>query len=378
MIFWKKKNKQDDKTESEQEQEQAQEQSTEQKNVPDQTEQPPAVVQFNEGSREDQGGGNEADQKLEESTAVEAGDKRSWSQRLTSGLSKSASKLSGGITGIFTKAKLDDEMIEALEDLLVSADLGPKTATRLTQKLAEERYDKEISPEAVKEILAEQIGHILSPVAQPLMIDQSKNPYVILVVGVNGTGKTTTIAKYAKQFQQQGKGVLLAAGDTFRAAAVEQLEIWAKRTGSKFLAKDIGADPAAVAFEAVEQGINDDNIDIVMIDTAGRLHNRAELMDELGKIQRVIGKRLDGAPHATLITLDATTGQNALNQVELFNAVTPLSGMVVTKLDGTARGGIVVTLADRFGLPIHAVGVGESADDLQPFDPAQYAKALLD
>ncbi len=304
--------------------------------------------------------------------------KLSWTQRLKKGLSKSSSKLTSGITDIFTKSRLDQEMLDELEDLLITADLGPVTASELAESLSKDRFDKDIDAVEVKDFLASKVSEILAPVAKSFEIDQAKKPYVVLMVGVNGTGKTTTIAKLAQKFQSEGKGVLLAAGDTFRAAAVEQLQIWAERTGAQFLSKDIGADAGAVAFEAIEKAKNDPSIDVVMIDTAGRLHNRQDLMDELEKVKRVIGKQLgEEGPHATLITLDATTGQNAINQVELFNEVTPISGLIVTKLDGTARGGIVIALAQKFGLPIYAIGVGEAANDLQPFDADEFSKLLI-
>ncbi len=304
-------------------------------------------------------------------------DETSWLARLTKGLSKSSSKLTMGISDIFTKRKLDDDTLEELEELLIMADMGPKTAAKLAADFAKNRFGKDIEPEEVKQALATQIADILKPVAKPLTVDAAIKPYVIFVVGVNGTGKTTTIAKLAQRFRGEGKSVLMAAGDTFRAAAVEQLNIWAQRTGSLFVAKETGADAAAVAYEAIEQAKRD-NIDIVLIDTAGRLHNKKELMEELAKVYRVIGKNCEGAPHKTIITLDATTGQNAVNQVELFNEVTPVDGMVVTKLDGSAKGGIVVALAEKFGKDIYAVGVGETAKDLEPFEAEVFANSLLD
>lgn len=302
--------------------------------------------------------------------------KQSWTKRLTQGLSKSSSKLTTGLTDIFTKRKLDDAALEELEELLIMADMGPLTAAQLTAEVAKTRFGKDVDPQEIKEALAEGITTLLNPVAHPLVIDESKKPYVILVVGVNGTGKTTTIAKLAKEYSDAGKSVVLAAGDTFRAAAVEQLQIWAERTGAHFVGKEIGADAAAVAYEALEAA-KSRQADIVIVDTAGRLHNKSNLMDELAKIQRIITKQFPDAPHSTLITLDATTGQNAINQVEMFNKVTPLTGLVVTKLDGSAKGGVVVSLAQKFNIPIHAVGVGEGADDLRPFKAEDFAKALV-
>ncbi len=302
--------------------------------------------------------------------------KESWASRLTKGLSKSSSKLTTGITDIFTKRKLDEAALEELEELLIMADMGPATAAQLTADIAKTRFGKDVEPGEVKQALADGVAQILEPVAKPLLIDEEVKPYVILVVGVNGTGKTTTIAKLAQEYAKAGKSVVLAAGDTFRAAAVEQLQIWAERTGAHFVGKEIGADAAAVAYEAVEAG-KQRNADVVIVDTAGRLHNKSNLMDELAKIYRVLQKQIPEAPHATLITLDATTGQNAINQVDMFNHVTPLTGLVVTKLDGSAKGGVVVSLAQKFNIPIHAVGVGEGADDLQIFDAKDFAKALV-
>ncbi len=303
-------------------------------------------------------------------------DDQAWTKRLASGLSKSSTKLTGGLTDIFTKRKLDDEALEELEELLILSDMGPATAAQLSATIAKKRFGKDITVDEVKEYLAKEISEILKPVAKPLLIDEGIKPAIILVVGVNGTGKTTTIAKLAQEYQKAGKSVVLAAGDTFRAAAVEQLQIWATRTGAHFVGKEIGADAAAVAFEAIDIA-KTRQADVVIIDTAGRLHNKSNLMDELAKIYRVIQKQDQDAPHATLITLDATTGQNAVNQVETFNKITPLSGLIVTKLDGSAKGGVVVSLAQKYTIPIHAVGVGEGADDLQAFDANEFAKALI-
>ena len=302
--------------------------------------------------------------------------KKGWYTRLKQGLKKSTSAVSDGITGIFTKRKLDDDTLEELEDLLITADLGVAVAGRVAAALAKDRFNKEISDEEVKNILATEIERILTPVAKPLELDPANRPHVILMAGVNGAGKTTTIGKLGKKFKDDGKKVMLAAGDTFRAAAVEQLQIWGERVGVPVIAKDIGSDAAALAYEAMERAVAE-GIDVLLIDTAGRLQNREELMAELAKVVRVIGKKMDGAPHDTVIVLDATTGQNAVHQVEVFQQLANISGIVMTKLDGSARGGVLVACADKFGLPVHAIGVGEAIEDLQPFDPRDFARALV-
>ncbi len=301
--------------------------------------------------------------------------KKGWFSRLKDGLTKTSSKLSDGITGVFTKRKLDDDTLEELEDLLIQADLGVETAMRITERLAAEKYDKEISPDEVREVLAAEVAKTLEPVAQPLRIDADNKPHVILVVGVNGTGKTTTIGKFARKFADDGKSVLLAAGDTFRAAAVEQLKVWGERVGAPVITRDIGADAAGLAYDALKQAQAEAR-DVLMIDTAGRLQNKADLMAELEKIIRVIRKLDDTAPHTVLLTLDATTGQNAMQQVEVFKTTAGVTGLVMTKLDGTARGGILVALAAKHGLPVYAVGVGEGVEDLQPFEPDEFARAI--
>ena len=307
---------------------------------------------------------------------AEAGQPRkNWFDRLRSGLSKTSNKLTDGITSVFTKRKLDAGMLEELEDLLIQADLGVDTAARVSDALAQGRFNKDIAPDEVKTVLADEVEKILRPVAKPLLIDSSHHPHVILVVGVNGTGKTTTIGKLARNYTGKGKTVMLAAGDTFRAAAIEQLKIWAERTGSGFVASEIGADAAGLAFDALRKA-REENRDILIIDTAGRLQNKANLMAELEKIVRVIKKFDSGAPHTVLLTLDATTGQNALNQVEIFRQTAGVTGLIMTKLDGTARGGILVAIAAKYGLPVHAIGVGETADDLQPFDARDFARAI--
>lgn len=298
-----------------------------------------------------------------------------WLSRLTSGLSKTSSQLSSGITGIFTKRKLDDEALEELEGVLIGADLGPKVAAQLVAEFAKERFGKEVTDQEVKEALASNIATLLEPVAHPFSPEGNK-PFVVLVVGVNGNGKTTTIGKLALQFKQSGKKVMLAAADTFRAAAVEQLKVWSERAGVPIVTAPEGTDPASVAYQAVEKA-RAENIDVLFIDTAGRLHNKQNLMEELGKISRVIKKIDASAPHAVIQVLDGTTGQNALAQVEAFKNLIQVTGLIVTKLDGTARGGVIVALADRFKLPIHAIGVGEGIEDLQAFDPRDVARSMV-
>ncbi|MFK7752062.1 MAG: signal recognition particle-docking protein FtsY [Sedimentitalea sp.] len=269
---------------------------------------------------------------------------------------------------------LDDDMLEQLEDLLISADMGVDTALRVTANMAEGRYGRRMSTAEIKDVLAQEIARIMDPVAKPLPI-YPKRPQVVLVVGVNGSGKTTTIGKLASQFRAAGKNVVIAAGDTFRAAAVEQLQVWGERAGVPVLTAPEGSDPASLAFDAMTKA-EQDGADLLMIDTAGRLQNRTDLMEELAKIVRVIRKKDPEAPHNTLLVLDATTGQNALSQVEIFRDISDVSGLVMTKLDGTAKGGVLVALADKFALPIHAIGVGEQIDDLAPFDPEDFAAAL--
>ncbi len=300
----------------------------------------------------------------------------SWFQRIKDGLRKSSSRLASGITDIFTKRKLDDAAVEELEDLLVMADLGPATAARLAAAIAKERFDKEVEPEEIRAALADEVTQILEPVAIPLSVDVGRKPHVVLVAGVNGSGKTTTIGKVAKHLRAEGKSVMLAAGDTFRAAAIEQLRVWGERTGAPVVAKEQGADAAGLAFDAIEQARRD-GVDVLLIDTAGRLHNKSGLMEELKKVIRVIKKLDDSAPHDVLLVLDATTGQNALSQVETFKQMVDVTGLVVTKLDGTAKGGVLVALAERFGLPVHAIGVGEQADDLRPFTARDFARGLM-
>lgn len=304
------------------------------------------------------------------------GSKQGWFARLKAGLGKSASSLSGSIAGIVSGSRrLDDATIEELEDALIMADLGAPTAAKVVARLAEDRFEKDISEAEISAALADIVAQTLAPVAVPLQINPANRPHVLLMVGVNGSGKTTTIGKLAGQFVREGRSVMLAAGDTFRAAAIDQLAVWGERNNVPVITKGVGADAAAVAFEAL-QAAQEQNIDVLLIDTAGRLQNKGHLMDELAKIVRVIGKFDATAPHDTLLVLDATTGQNALQQVEVFQAVANISGLIMTKLDGTARGGVLVACAQRFKLPIHAIGVGEGIDDMQPFDAQVFARNL--
>lgn len=301
--------------------------------------------------------------------------RRSWWQRLREGLARSSSALSQGIGDIFTKRKLDAGALEELEDILIQADLGLAASARIVEAVGKGRYDREITPEDVKAVLAAEVERALTPVARPLEVDAAKKPFVILVVGVNGSGKTTTIGKLAAKLSGEGRKVMLAAGDTFRAAAIEQLQIWGERTGSPVVARTQGADAASLGFEAIGEA-RKAGADVLIMDTAGRLQNRSELMAELEKVVRVMKKVDPEAPHAVLLVLDATVGQNALNQVEIFAKTAGVTGLVMTKLDGTARGGILVAIADRFALPVHFIGVGEGVDDLEPFEAADFARAI--
>lgn len=316
-----------------------------------------------------------AETRAPEPEAPAPAEKLSWFQRLKAGLFRTSSQLTSQITALFTKRKLDDETLEELEDLLIQADLGVETALRVTDTLASERYGKDVTGEDVTKIMASEIVKVLKPVAKPLALDLSHKPHVILVVGVNGTGKTTTIGKLAAKLSGSGLKVMLAAGDTFRAAAIEQLKIWADRTGSTFIGTKLGADAAGLAYEAFEKA-KADKADVLIIDTAGRLQNKAELMAELEKIVRVLGKLDPDAPHTVLQTLDATTGQNALQQVEIFRNVAGVNGLIMTKLDGTARGGILVAIAAKHKLPVYFIGVGEGIDDLEPFEAEDFASAI--
>jgi fused signal recognition particle receptor len=304
-----------------------------------------------------------------------------WLQKLKKGLSKSSQKVSDSLKSLTSlsslvgASKLDASSIEEVEDALIGADLGTKSAARLAEAMRKHKFVGPLTSESLAAALADSVAEILRPVATPLALDSGNRPHVLLLVGVNGSGKTTTAGKLAQQWQQQGKTVMLAAGDTFRAAAIEQLQIWGERTGTKVIAGDQGGDAAALAYAALETA-QKEKTDILIIDTAGRLQNRTELMEELAKIVRVIRKLDKSAPHDSVIVLDGTVGQNALSQVKAFQQAADVSGLIVTKLDGSAKGGVVVALAEEFGLPVHAVGVGEGSDDLQPFDAQEFANAL--
>ncbi|OYX03649.1 MAG: signal recognition particle-docking protein FtsY [Rhizobiales bacterium 32-66-8] len=298
-----------------------------------------------------------------------------WFARLASGLRRSSDQLTGSITSVFTKRKLDAATLDALEDVLIQADLGLETAMAITETLRRDRFDRDVTGEDVRAVLAAEVEKVLGPVALPLVIDVTQKPFVILMIGVNGSGKTTTIGKLAQKLSAEGKSVMLVAGDTFRAAAIEQLQIWGQRTNTPVMSRPTGADASGLAFDAVTQA-KADGRDVLIIDTAGRLQNRDELMNELEKVIRVIKKVDPSAPHATLLTLDATTGQNALKQVEIFGQRAGVTGLVMTKLDGTARGGILVAIARKFGLPVHFIGVGESVGDLEAFTASDFARAI--
>ena len=298
-----------------------------------------------------------------------------WLERLRQGFRKTSDKLGDNLSGLFTKAALDEETLDEIEEALIASDLGPATASRIRVRLASERFERGLSEYAVREIVAQELEKVLAPVAEPLLIDAFPRPQVILVVGVNGTGKTTTIAKLANTLLEQDYGVLLAAGDTFRAAAIEQLRIWADRIGVQVIAGPEGGDSSAIVFDGVKKATAE-GIDVLIVDTAGRLQNKKDLMDELAKIRRVLGRLNPEAPHDVVLVLDATTGQNALSQIEIFKEVAGVTGLVMTKLDGTARGGILVAAADKFGLPIHAVGVGEKIGDMRPFDAREIARLI--
>ncbi|MBZ9675324.1 signal recognition particle-docking protein FtsY [Mesorhizobium sp. ES1-1] len=315
------------------------------------------------------------EQKAEPVKAAEPAARRSWFQRMRDGLSRSSRELTGNIAGVFTKRKLDEETLQDLEDVLIRADLGMETALRITDALAASRYGKDVSDTDVRSVMAAEVEKVLGHVAMPLELDLSHKPHVILVVGVNGTGKTTTIGKLAAKLTDGGLSVMLAAGDTFRAAAIEQLKIWGERTKSPVIASRIGADAAGLAYDAFERA-KEAGSDVLIIDTAGRLQNKTELMAELEKVVRVLGKLDPEAPHTVLQTVDATTGQNALNQVEIFRNIAGVNGLVMTKLDGTARGGILVAIAAKHKLPVYFIGVGEQVDDLEPFSASEFARAI--
>ena len=313
------------------------------------------------------------DSSASDSDVAEA--KRGWFAKLKAGLSPSTTSLSGGIGAILTRTRLDQATLEELEDHLIAADLGQATAVAVTEKLRADRFDKSVTDAEVRTALAEYITLILEPLARPLTIKGTHKPHVILVAGVNGSGKTTTIGKLAQQFRRSGYSVVLAAADTFRAAAIDQLKIWGERVGVEVVAGSVGGDAASLAFEALKKAKND-RADVLLIDTAGRLQNKANLMAQLVKIVHVVRKLDQSAPHDSLLVLDATTGQNAINQVEVFKQECGTTGLIMTKLDGTARGGVLVAIAEKFGLPIHAIGVGENIDDLQPFEARAFAAAL--
>jgi fused signal recognition particle receptor len=301
--------------------------------------------------------------------------KQSWWQRLSAGLKRTSGSIGGALTDLVSKRKLDRAMLEDIEDVLLRADLGTEVAARIAAKVGEGRYDKDVSAQDVQEIVAAEVEKVLAPVAKPLVIDESQKPFVILVVGVNGSGKTTTIGKLAAKFTAEGRRVMLAAGDTFRAAAIEQLKVWGERTKVPVVARAHGSDSASLAFDAASEA-KTDNRDVLLIDTAGRLQNKAELMVELEKVARVIRKVDASAPHAVILVLDATVGQNALSQVEAFRKTAGVTGLVMTKLDGTARGGILVAISETYKLPVHFIGVGEGIDDLAPFTAHDFALAI--
>ncbi|HWL21786.1 MAG TPA: signal recognition particle-docking protein FtsY [Bradyrhizobium sp.] len=309
------------------------------------------------------------------SDSTEDKPKQSWWRRLSSGLKRTSNSLGSAVADLVTKRKLDRAMLEEIEDVLLRADLGTAVAARIAEAVGAGRYDKAISADEVKSVVAAEVEEVLTPVAQPLAIDAARAPFVILVVGVNGSGKTTTIGKLAAKFAAEGRKVMLAAGDTFRAAAIEQLKIWGERTKSPVIAGAQGSDSASLAFNALTAA-KEQRIDVLLVDTAGRLQNKAELMNELEKVVRVLKKVDATAPHAVLLVLDATVGQNALSQVEAFHRTAGVTGLVMTKLDGTARGGILVALAEKHKLPVHFIGVGEGIDDLAAFTARDFAKAI--
>ncbi len=298
-----------------------------------------------------------------------------WSKSLFGGFRKTSERLSGSIAGIIAKSRLSDSQLDDIEDALIVSDLGPRAAARIRDTLAEERFDNDADERAIMEVVAREIAEILRPVAKPLEIVAFPRPQIILVIGVNGSGKTTTIAKLAHLFQEQDYSVMLAAGDTFRAAAIGQLAVWAERLGIPVIRGAEGGDPASIVFDGVKAA-TDQGIDALIVDTAGRLQNKTELMDELAKIRRVLGRINPEAPHDVVLVLDATNGQNALSQIETFRDIAGVTGLIMTKLDGTARGGVLVAAAEQYGLPIHAIGVGETIDDLRPFDPDLVARVI--
>jgi fused signal recognition particle receptor len=300
--------------------------------------------------------------------------KQNWWQRLSGGLRRTSASIGGAVADLVAKRKLDQAMLDDIEEVLIRADLGVDSAANIAAAVGEGRYDKSITPEEVKAVVAAEVEKVLAPVAKPLVIGAEK-PFVVLVVGVNGSGKTTTIGKLAARLRDEGRSVMLAAGDTFRAAAIDQLSVWGGRSGAPVIARAPGADAAGLAFDALTEA-RGEAIDVLLIDTAGRLQNKAVLMEELEKIVRVMKKVDPTAPHAVLLVLDATVGQNALSQVEVFRDIAGVTGLVMTKLDGTARGGILVAVAAKFGLPVHFIGVGEGIEDLAPFSAKDFARAI--
>jgi len=304
----------------------------------------------------------------------QSSEKQSWWQRLSGGLKRTSASIGGAVTDLVAKRRLDQAMLDDIEEVLIRADLGVVSAARIAAAVGEGRYDKSITADEVKAVVAAEVEKVLTPVAKPLLIDAGK-PFVALVVGVNGSGKTTTIGKLAAKLRAEGRSVLLAAGDTFRAAAIDQLNIWGGRSGASVIARAPGADAAGLAFDALTQARGED-VDVLLVDTAGRLQNKAVLMDELQKIVRVLKKVDPTVPHAVLLVLDAAVGQNALSQVEVFRDIAGVTGLVMTKLDGTARGGILVAIAAKYGLPVHFIGVGEGIDDLAPFSAKDFAHAI--
>jgi fused signal recognition particle receptor len=299
----------------------------------------------------------------------------SWFDRLTAGFRKTSDRLGENLAGLFAKAQLDETLLDQIEEALIASDLGPATAAKVRARLAAETFETGLTEARIRQIVAEELEKILAPCAEPLEIDAFPRPQVILVIGVNGSGKTTTIAKLARLFLDQDYSVLLAAGDTFRAAAIEQLRIWAERIGVPIIAGPEGGDPSAIVFDGVKKATAE-GIDVLIVDTAGRLQNKKGLMDELSKIRRVLGRLNPEAPHDVVLVLDATNGQNALAQIEVFREVAGVTGLVMTKLDGTARGGVLVAAAENYRIPIHAIGIGEGMDDLRPFDAGQTARAI--
>jgi len=298
-----------------------------------------------------------------------------WHKKLIGGFKRTSDKLGENLTGLFTKSALDEGQLDDIEEALIVSDLGPAMAARVRERIADGRYDRGIDEAGVRALVAEEVEKVLAPVAKPLEVEAFPRPQVILVIGVNGSGKTTTIAKLAHLFLEQDYGVMLAAGDTFRAAAIGQLKVWAERIGVPIVSGPEGGDSAGIVWDAVKQA-TETGIDVLIVDTAGRLQNKRELMDELAKIRRVLGRINPASPHDVVLVLDATTGQNALSQIEIFKEVAGVTGLVMTKLDGTARGGVLVAAAEKFGLPIHAIGVGETLDDLRPFDAKELAGAI--